>query len=169
MKRKFFDELVKQELILAWAGKNDIESDPQFIKSFEEMSKLVKRSLLVQNFETKLFEGINVSDSEIKDHFEQNKSKFVKDAGGVMVIGIEFNNKEKAAAFFDKVKDKKADFAEIAGKEKDGEFKCSLRSSDHISVSKVLEKAPPIELTPSTGPMFNRQIVNVTGSFSSSV
>jgi len=96
IKRKFFDELVKQELILAWADKNRIEDDAEFIKSFAEMKALVKRSLLVQRFESKIFEDISVSDNEVKDHFNQNKEKFVKEPGGVLISGIKFEDEEKA-------------------------------------------------------------------------
>ena len=73
IKRKFFDELIKQELILAWADKKGLENDKEFIKSFEEMKKLVKRSLLVQKFESNIFDTIKVSDGEINDDFKKNK------------------------------------------------------------------------------------------------
>ena len=123
LKRKFFDELIKQELILAWADKNNVDSDPEFVKSFEEMKNLVKRSLLVQRFESKIFDGIKVSDSEVKDHFEKDKSKFIKEPGGVNVSGIKFNDKEKADVFYDKVKGKTAAFAELAKKESRTDYK----------------------------------------------
>jgi peptidyl-prolyl cis-trans isomerase C len=124
IKRKFFDELVKQELILAWADKNRIEDDAEFIKSFAEMKALVKRSLLVQRFESKIFEDISVSDNEVKDHFNQNKEKFVKEPGGVLISGIKFEDEEKADSFLDKAKGKKSDdFIALAQKDKDGKFK----------------------------------------------
>ena len=58
IKRRFFDELVKQELIIIDATKNNIEQDPEFKKSLEEMQKLVKRSLLVQVFQKKIYDGL---------------------------------------------------------------------------------------------------------------
>lgn len=114
LKRKFFDELIKQELIIAWAEKNNIDQDPEFIKSFEEMKKLVKRSLLVQRFETKLFDDISVSEKEIKDHFNKNKDKFIKEPGGTLVEGISFDDNTSATAFYDKVKGKESEFKSIA-------------------------------------------------------
>ncbi|MFC1894558.1 peptidyl-prolyl cis-trans isomerase [Candidatus Dependentiae bacterium] len=122
LKRKFFDELIKQEIILSWANKNNFEDDAEFQKSFEEMKKLVKRSLLIQRFEAKIFEDIKVSDSEIKDYFEKNKSKFVKSPGGVKVAGIKFTSTEKANAFYDKVKEKVSDFVKLAKKENEDDF-----------------------------------------------
>ncbi len=116
IKRKFFDELIKQEIILAWANQNNVAQDPEFIKSFEEMKNLVKRSLLVQRFESKIFDGIKVSDKEISDYFNSNKEKFVKEEGGVLLSGIKFTDKEKAAAFYDEVENKKSDFVELAKK-----------------------------------------------------
>ncbi|MBD3231388.1 hypothetical protein GF322_01865 [Candidatus Dependentiae bacterium] len=117
IKRKFFDELIKQEIILAWANKNNIDQDPEFIKNFEEMKNLVKRSLLVQRFESKIFDDIKVSDSEINDYYKENKEKFIKEPGGVMLSAIKFDNKEKANNFYDEVKDRKSDFVELAKKE----------------------------------------------------
>ena len=114
LKRKFFDELIKQELIIAWAEKNDIDQDVEFIKSFEEMKKLVKRSLLVQRFETKLFEDINVSEKDVKDHFNKNKDKFIKEPGGTLVEGIAFDDDTSATAFYNKVKGKEAEFKKLA-------------------------------------------------------
>src|SRR5271154_388596 len=55
IKRKFFDELVKQELIVAHETKNNVENDKEFIKALDEMLKLVKRSLMVQFFEKKIY------------------------------------------------------------------------------------------------------------------
>ena len=123
LKRKFFDELSKQELILAWADKNHVEKDPEFKKSYADMKKLVKRSLLVQRFESKLFEDINVTDKEIKDHFDKEKSKFVKEPGGVLVAGIKFSDGEKATKFYNTVKGKQAQFEELAKKEDEENFK----------------------------------------------
>ena len=117
IKRKFFDELIKQEIILAWANKNNVAQDPEFIKSFEEMKNLVRRSLLVQRFEAKIFDGIKVSDKEISDYFNGNKEKFVKEEGGVLLSGVKFTDKEKASAFYDEVQNKKSDFVELAKKE----------------------------------------------------
>jgi len=125
VKRKFFDELVKQELIVAWAKDNNIENNSEFKKAYEEVKKLAKRSLLIQQFEKNLFEGINVSNSDIEKEFKQNKDKFIKVAGGVLVSGISFEDKEKANAFYDKVKNKTkaSEFIDLAKKENEEKFK----------------------------------------------
>jgi len=129
LKRKFFDELSKQEIILAWANKNNIASDPEFKKSYDDMKKLVKRSLLVQRFESKLFEDIEITDREIKEHFEKEKSKFIKEPGGVLVSGIKFDDSEKATKFYDSVKNKASQFDELAKKDNEENFKAFGRIS----------------------------------------
>ncbi len=131
LQRKFFDELIKQEVILAWAYKNDMDEDSQFLKSLGEMIKLVKRSLLVQGFEKKIFDGIVIPVKERKDYFNKNKEKFVKDPGGVQVSGIKFDIEEKADDFYQKVRGKSAaDFAKLAKKENEKNFKDFGRVGD---------------------------------------
>ncbi|MBD3273351.1 hypothetical protein GF385_03330 [Candidatus Dependentiae bacterium] len=154
LKRKFFDELVKQELIIAWAEKNNIDDEQEFKKSFEEMKKLVKRSLLVQRFETKLFENIKISDKELKDHYEKNKEKFVKEPGGVLVEGISFDDDINATAFLNKVKGKKSQFKKIAKAENKDAFKSFGRIEDNqvgfgVNIpKKIKEKALSLKNLP---------------------
>ena len=125
IKRKFFDELIKQELIVSWAEKNNVENSAEFKKSLAEIIKLAKRSLLIQNFEKQILDGINITDKDIKDEFSKNKDKFIKIAGGILVSGIEFNDAEKATAFYDKVKNLKTveAFEQAAKKENEDKFK----------------------------------------------
>lgn len=132
VKRKVFDELAKQELILAEAYKSKLDESEDFKKSFAEMSELVKKSLLVQQFEKALLEGIKVDDSEIKADFEKNKDKYIKDAGGVTVSGIKFDTDLKAMAFLDKVRGKFAEFNDIAQKESAANFTDFGRVSDEM-------------------------------------
>lgn len=121
LKRKFFDELIKQELIIAWAEKNNVDQSAEFQKNFAELMKLVRRSLLVQEYEKKLFEEINVTDSDIKDHFNKNKEKFVKEPGSVSVQGVEFDSRTAANQFLNNVKDK--NFKVVANADYKKEYK----------------------------------------------
>ena len=123
IQRQFFDQLIKQELIVAYADKNNFEKDPEFQKAFDEMKDLVKRSLLIQRFEAKVLDDIKVSDSEIKDHFAKNKDKYIKEPGGVTIEAISFKDSDKATDFLNKVKGKESDFVKLAKDEKAGEFK----------------------------------------------
>jgi peptidyl-prolyl cis-trans isomerase C len=122
VKRKVFDELAKQELILAEAYKNKIDETEEFKKSFAEMAELVKKSLLVQQFEKNLLEAIKIEENEVKADFDKNKDKYVKDVGGVAVSGIKFDTDLKANAFLNKVRGKFAEFNDLAKKENAANF-----------------------------------------------
>ncbi len=126
MKQRLFYDLVNQEVILAWADKNNVEDTPEYQQEFEKIKTLLRRSLLMQQFEKKIFDKISVSDSDVKDEFEKNKkTRYVKAFGGVVVKGIKFENEDKANAFFDKVKNVKNtnEFASLAKKENAANFK----------------------------------------------
>lgn len=123
IKRRFFDELVKQELIIAEADRTNVEKDPEFGKSLEEMMKLVKRSLKVQFFEKKMFDGIKVSDADTKKYFEENKERYIKAAGGVLVAGVSFNSEAEANVFMQKAKGSIEDFERLAKADKKATFK----------------------------------------------
>ncbi|MFH1461659.1 MAG: peptidyl-prolyl cis-trans isomerase [bacterium] len=157
LKRKFFDELIKQELIIAWANKNNIDQDEEFKKSYEEMKNLVKRSLLVQRFETKLFEDVKVSEKEVKDYFDNNKDKFIKEPGGVTVEGVSFDDDANATEFLNSVKGKEAEFKTIAKADSKGTFKSFGRIEDKqagagANIPKVIkDKAASFTKFPAVG------------------
>jgi hypothetical protein len=73
VKRQAFDELVKQELILAEVYKNKFDETEEFKKSFAKKSEQLKKSLLVQQFEKDILDRIKIEDGEIKAYFEKNK------------------------------------------------------------------------------------------------
>ena len=123
IKRKFFDELVTQELILLDATKNNVQNDPEFQKSLTEIINLVTRSQTVQFFQKKIHEGITVSDSEITSNFNENKDRYIKTPGGVQTIGVRFNTEAQAKAFADKAVTTEAGFEKMANSDKNGTFK----------------------------------------------
>lgn len=124
IKRKFFDELVKQELIIVDAAKSNLDQDAEFKKSLEDMQKLVKRSLTVQFFEKRIYDGIVVEDSEVTKHFEENKERYVKNAGGVLVGAVRFESDRNADAFLEKAESVSSygDFEKMA-KDKNAQFR----------------------------------------------
>src|SRR5437868_1758098 len=56
--RKFLDQLTTQALIEKYSVKNNVENDAEYIKAYNETEKLLKRSLMVQIFEKKLYDGL---------------------------------------------------------------------------------------------------------------
>ncbi len=130
IKRKFFDELIKQELIIVDAAKQNLEADAEFKKALADMQKLIKRSLTVQFFEKKIYDGIVIEDAEIAKHFEENKERYMKNAGGVLVGAVRFDSDRDADLFQAKVSSvpSYADF-EKAAKDKSGQFRSFGRVS----------------------------------------
>jgi len=123
IKRKFFDELLKQEIIIQNAEKSGIYSDAKFIEAYEEMTKLVKKTLAVQFFEKDLFKNIEVNDSDVKTYYNENKDRFIKVAGGVLVAGSKFKTEEMADSFLATSKKNLDDFEKLAEGNKDGKFR----------------------------------------------
>jgi len=137
IKRKFFEELVKQEVIVAHETKNNLENDKEFNKALDEMVKLVKRSLMVQFFEKKIYEGLKVSDSEVSKHFDENKERYVKDPGGVVILGAKFTKDDQATAFLTEAKANLGNFEKLAKANKQSTFK------DFGRVSKGMARGMP--------------------------
>lgn len=123
IKRKLFDELVKQELIVADASSKKVYDNPEFIKDYEKMIGLVKRTLAIQFFQKRIFNKIEVSDSDVVKHYDDNKSRFVKVAGGALVMGVKFASEDDAFDFLDKVKVAPKAFESLAKKADKGTLK----------------------------------------------
>ena len=123
IKRKFFDELVKQELILADADKKNIAQDADFVKEYNAMMQLVKRSLTIQFFEKKLYDGIKVSDGDINSHYAENKSHYIKDPGGIAVVGARCDSEQQANKLVEKTKKNAGDFENFVKNDKNVKFK----------------------------------------------
>ncbi len=123
IQHKFFEQLVTQSLIEKQAIKNNVEKDAEFIKAYNETKKLVKRHLMVQFYEKKLFDGIEVSEADITKHYNENKDRFVKVAGGVLAMGARFETDALATAFMNKAKINPDNFEKMAKDEKSAKFR----------------------------------------------
>ncbi len=117
-KKTFLSKLIEQELIIAWGKKEKIEEQDSFQKSFEEAVKLVRRHLMVQQFEKSIVDTIEVTDAEVRSDFDTNKSRYVKSAGGVVVSALSFNQESDANAFLNKLKGRESEFGTLAKDEK---------------------------------------------------
>lgn len=129
IKKKFFDELVKQKIIIENAKTSNVFESAEFKKAYAEMMQLVQDSLTVQFFEKEVFDTINVSDSDVSDYYKKNKEQFVKVAGGVLVSGVKFDNADSAKAFYAKAKSNPSEFESLAQEEKGGKYKSFGRIS----------------------------------------
>lgn len=132
IKRKFFDELIKQELILRDAERSGVDEKADFVKAYKELKRLAKRSLVIQFYEKQIYDTIKVSENEKNKHFNENKDRFVKTPGGVLVSGVQFNSEKdadeliadvKASKILDNAKEFLKEFDTMAKEDKEGTFK----------------------------------------------
>jgi peptidyl-prolyl cis-trans isomerase C len=123
LQRKFFDQLVTQAIIEKHATKSGIQNDPEFIKSFAEAEKVIKRSLMVQLFEKKIYDKITVSENDIQKYYNENRERFVKVPGGVKTVGARFENEAAADLFLTKVKAQQSNFEKLAKADKNAKFR----------------------------------------------
>ena len=139
--RKVLDDLARFKTIVAAAEKEGIDNDSEFVKAYNEQKRRLKEVALVRFYEKKKFDEITVSEEEKKNHFEQNKSKLVKEQGGALVSGVKFDNRDKALSFYEKAKKQNSveDFASVGKKEKDGNYR---------EFGRVSEEAGPYNMVP---------------------
>lgn len=147
IKRRFFDELIKEELVIADATKSNLEQDAEFKKAFEDMQKLMKRSLIVQFFEKRIYDGIVIPDAEVEAHYNENKERYVKSAGGVLVGAVRFDTDREADAFESKAKsaDSYEDFEKIA-KEKNAQFRSFGRLNNKEAANDYQTEGAPEQI-----------------------
>jgi len=151
IKRKVFDRLVDQRLIVQKAKKMNMEEMPEFKKSFDETSRLLRNSLLVQIYEKAILEKVQVDDSEIKDEFKKNKEKYIKVAGGPLVEAVKFSDKKEGEKFFNMIREDFPSFAEKARAQKGGEYHNFARLSQGpqaTAVAGVPERYTKLPLRP---------------------
>lgn len=115
--RKFLDEIVNVELIAEWGVNENISSSAAFKKEFDEAVAALKKSLIAKRFVEDLQKSITVSDEEVRQDYNKNKSRYVKTPGGVLLSAVQFGSKSEAQQFFAAVKDKPAAFATVAKKQ----------------------------------------------------
>ncbi|MCK4517974.1 hypothetical protein KAT92_04305, partial [Candidatus Babeliales bacterium] len=120
---KVLDDLSRFKLVVAAAQKEGIENDAEYKKAYKEQTDRLKELLLSRIYEKKMFDNIVVPETELKADFDANKTKYVKEQGGVLVSAVSFEQRDKALAFYDRVKSKVSEFESLGKKEKAGKFK----------------------------------------------
>jgi peptidyl-prolyl cis-trans isomerase C len=142
LKRRFLEQLAMQAVIEKFSDKNGIENDPEFIKIFNELKDQVKRSIKVQLFEKRIYDGIKVADNDVTKYYNENKDRFVKVAGGVLAMGTRFDSEAQANAFLAKVKSNVENFEKLAKAEKAGKFRDFGRVSKEVRGGFQMEVVP---------------------------
>lgn len=128
-KKMIAEKVIEQEVVLAWEKMHNVESNPEFIKAFNEVAKMLKAQLMFREFEKEIVGSIQVSESEVKNDYEKNREKYVKTAGGTVAYGVRFDNEAVAAQFKEKMAGSLEKFEEEAKQAKNGMFKAFGRVS----------------------------------------
>ncbi|MFA5306590.1 MAG: peptidyl-prolyl cis-trans isomerase [Candidatus Babeliales bacterium] len=148
LKRRFLEQLAMQSVIEKFSDKNGIENDPEFIKIFNELKDQVKRSIKVQLFEKRIYDGIKVADADITKYYNDNKERFVKVAGGVLAMGSRFDSEAQANAFLAQAKHNIEGFEKLAKADKAGKFRDFGRVSKEARGGFQMEVVPaPVKET----------------------
>jgi hypothetical protein len=142
LKRRFLEQLSMQAVIEKFSDKNGIENDPEFIKIYNELKEQVKRSIKVQLFEKRIYDGIKVADNDITKYYNENKNRFVKVAGGVLAMGVRFDNEAQANAFLAKAKQNVEGFEKLAKADAAGKFRDFGRVSKEVRGGFQMEIVP---------------------------
>jgi len=123
-KKNFLNKIIEQKLIIREALANKYENGPEFKKALEESTKLLKDHLLMQEFEKRLMNGIQISEGDLKAEYNNNKTKYIKEQGGALVAGVKFENNADSNTFLAKSRNVDSPkFSSLAVKETAGQFK----------------------------------------------
>ena len=107
-KKTILEELIRQELLVQDAEKSGIAQKKDITEAVEEF----RRTLIVREMAAKLTEGMETTDQEAQDYYNQNKSAFVN-SGEWHLREIMASTQEEAREIQIEVL-KGADFAETA-------------------------------------------------------
>lgn len=142
LQRRFFEQLVTQALIEKHALAKGVDKKADFVKTYEDTQKLLKRTLLVQTVEKDIYDSITVDEKEISKYFDENKERFVKTPGGTLTIGVRFETDFAADLFLGKVRNNVDQFEKLAKEEKSGKFR------DFGRVSKEPNRNMQVDIVP---------------------
>lgn len=124
IREKIFDALVQQKLIGKWADKYAIADRKEFQDDLRSMIANVRQALMAQAFEKEVLEEVSVEESDIRNEFNKDKERFIKEPGTVCVQSICFKDQASADRFKAMIEDNGKDkFADYAREESNGEFK----------------------------------------------
>lgn len=123
LKKAVLAKLIEQKLIELWAQENNVDKTEEFQKAYLEALENLKRLMFVNQFEKQMISQINVSERDIREEYEKNKTKFAKVVGGVTTSGVCFEDPKAAQEFLVKTKGNETEFNRLASEEKEGKFR----------------------------------------------
>lgn len=103
MKELFFKDVMNRKLVDLWAEENNVEQDAQFqadlAQTYKMLTQVKKGEWFSNQIKTKI--SSMISDKDVKKTYDQNKSRYVKTAGGVRVAAVKFATSDDAKTFLD--------------------------------------------------------------------
>ncbi len=78
LKKQFLDELVMKQLIYKDAKKEGITNSKEYKEQLQKIIESIKKDLAIKLWQKKLFEGIKISDKELKEYYNKNKQEFMQ-------------------------------------------------------------------------------------------
>lgn len=108
-KKMILEQLVADKLLLLYARRNLIESDPEFKA---ELAR-IKDTLLVNYVGSKIISDVKVSDKEIEEYYNANPDKF-KAGETVNASHILVDTEEKARSIYEDISAGKLNFEDAA-------------------------------------------------------
>ena len=124
LKKQFLDELVAKQVIYEDAKKKGITNTKEYKDQLEKIIASIKKDLAIKLWQKKLFEGIKISDKELRDYYNKNKQEFMQKES-VHARHILVKSEAEAKKIIDELKGLKGDalkqkFIELAKEKSTG-------------------------------------------------
>jgi hypothetical protein len=117
-KKEIFNGMANERVLLAWGDKQGLHESEDYRKEFEQGVRMIKIGLAAKQFEKDLVGKVPVTDKELHEYYDSHKDpELVSAPGGIKTEGMEFDSKDEAQAFFDKVKADPKGFKAAGGSE----------------------------------------------------
>ncbi len=150
-RQEIFKGMANEEIVAYWAEQNNVCDTPDYQNELEQAIRMIKRGLAAKHFEQTMIGKVSVTEAEMKDYYEAHKNpELIVSPGGVKVLGVEFDSKDKAQAFLDKVKANPASFKHVADSDKQKVREFAPINSFSFDVDKnVKDKVSALKTFPS--------------------
>ena len=78
LKKQFLEELIAKQVIYEDAKKKGITKSKEYKEQLDKIIASIKKDLAIKLWQKKLFEGIKISDKELRGYYNKNKQEFVQ-------------------------------------------------------------------------------------------
>jgi parvulin-like peptidyl-prolyl isomerase len=78
LKKQFLEELIAKEVIYKDAKKKGITNSKEYKEQLDKIINNIKKDLAIKLWQKRLYDGIKISDKELKDYYNKNKQEFME-------------------------------------------------------------------------------------------